>query len=494
MNSNSSTGRFTNVSVLTQQQPSQQQTQQQNNVPSFHPQISAPQYNGFQSGLGQSTINQTQKDPSWFNNPRKRVIPQNIIKRSSTRQSSSNNQSQSADPNSNMSTESGFNSLTFGSKKAVPTSTVFGSSQNLKSLNSDNILGDATEAPPMVSIHDWKREDEFGSMPILSAHVDSNVTFNRQQEDFVKSTNSLPITQNASSTNLNIFDKSIFGTKESSNTLSGTGINGSDKGVTANNRTVATNSVKSTSTIDRNNNNAVEEVAVIVFGYPESISNMIITHFSHFGNILEDFEVLRSASGINVASIKNQQLNKKNSTTNDNKKYPIFTGDGWVKLTYDSQASALRALQDNGTIQGGSLIGCVPYAKATVEQLASCKIEKNDNIGENNLSSSNGITTSTLGDFPNDKTGHIFSEIDSNQNRVTVTSQQQPQQNALYSAFRLNIKDGKSLFVHNTNPSSHNFLQSLESKMRQQEENSNKQDKNGILHTVNNWLFGWNNL
>lgn len=474
----SGSNRFENVMVnFPQQQPQQQQNQQNTHPQQFQPTSQQPQQMLFQPG---SSINNSsnQREPGWFNNPRKRTIPQAIVKRT-TKRSSSVDSTQTDNDSSTRTDRSGFNSITFGSKKDA---NILPSTQNINVLKKpDHTTGflDSNEAPPTVSLYDWQREDDFGAIHPLGSNVNKPSSAFDLGQSQLSSTPSIRdnITEGSES---NAFDKK----------------NKSGSSVTQN-ITSSENSGDNNSSA----NSAIQESAVIVFGYPESISNLIIMHFSKFGKILEDFEVLRSSSGINTTTLRLR--GNKTDLSRQERKYPIFTGDGWVKLTYDTSASAIRALQENGRVFGGSLIGCVPYNKNAVEQLASCHIENVDDIGGMNFPTAR-VSLEDARASPSEKNedklstekgvllgSAIFSQdeerpFESTSNDILHRSK------VGYPSRRLDIKDGKSLFVHNGASSNHNFLQSLEVKMRQQEENNKKEA--GVLHKVNNWLFGWNEL
>ncbi|GAV51779.1 hypothetical protein ZYGR_0AF02500 [Zygosaccharomyces rouxii] len=463
--------RFANVSVnFPQQQP--QQLQQQNPYQPLNPTTTSQQQPQSLLSVSGSSTNglQTQREPEWFNNPKKRAIPQSIVKRT-TKRSPSADSSQADNDSGSSTVRSGFNSIAFGTKRNAGG---FQSSQIAKPTanveKNTGILIDSNEAPPSISLYDWQREDDFGTtLPQLNSNSllpnDTQITSQSPSSSFKKGT--------SAGSEFNAFDKgSVTKTNAQNRPESG----GTDVG--------------------ENLGQSHNESAVIVFGYPESISNLIITHFSKFGYILEDFEVLRSSSGINTATLRLHG-------SKPGRKYPIFTGDGWVKLTYDSPSSALRALEENGRVYGGSLIGCVPYNKRAVEQLASCKIEKEDDIGNLNFSVAPSTFTDTNPDvFEN---GEDVSSVTSPQQFVSGKQDRKglsPTTNTANNLLdhskvahptrRLDIKDGKSLFVHNGAADNHYFLRSLEKKMRQQEESNQKQSS--VLHKVNNWLFGWNEL
>lgn len=471
--------RFANLTVNFNQQQQQQQPQQQasrTNTYTSQQFQSVPQVQQqtlFSQG-SQNQLGSSQREAEWYNNPRKRAIPQAIVKRT-TKRSPSVDSSQAV-TDSNASTQrSGFNSLSFGSKKDIRG---LPSTQSIKASkggeHNTSILS-SNEAPPTVSLHDWQREDEFGAMVPLASHIDTELgkaSFDEKAKSLSSSTSA-----KKDGTHPNAFDRNSRTLETSRNAANKTDNNGP---------------LSSTAP-------SIEESAVIVFGYPESISNLVIQHFSKFGSILEDFEVLRTSSGMNAASLR---LRRRKSDSSE-RKYPIFTGDGWVKLTYDSSSAAMRALQENGQVFGGSLIGCVPYNKSLVEQLASCKIEKIDDIGGVNFSvkqssldepkeTTLSSSVSPLNDERDQKIIGAQTPFGRSSNQVATNGNILEHPKITYLNRRLHLKDGKKLFAHSGSPGSHNFLQNLELKMRQQEE-TNKQQA-GLLHKVNNWLFGWNEL
>lgn len=630
-NSTASSNRFNNVNILANQsninpsntqtygnsnitgtinsQPSfmsQNQTQQSNFQPQLSqvqqpgaiiPQLPSQQYiSNLNSSSTMNTAMNNLNEPSWYNNPKKRVIPQNLVKRSTLRNGLKNNHNNSNSINDssndlnndldnsfyhvsgslknkndllnnslgnnhNQNDKSGFNNITFGSKKNLidfksgssinglgkENDNIFNSSQ----LNNDNLLMDSNDAPPLISLNDWKREDEFGSLS------NSNLIGTNINNSIKNSAANLININSINSSNSGLTSNNITGNLNKSqliNDVKRSSANVFDKNDSLN--------INSNSVLNKNNKSDNDkqnelsqnnEFAIIVFGYPESVSNNIITHFSHFGNILENFEVLRRATGINKFTINTSSSTNKNNNKNLDIefKYPIYTGEGWVKLTYNSQASALRALKENGTIFAGSLLGCVPYSKNIIEQLASCKINKNENIGENTLnitnlsaatmsnttnsneisgtnsvnqtndaningSSLSKVTTSNelKTKFSNNAFGSVSNERDLKTIISNPTSESNNKSNNdlqnnlninknnsgnLPFIQRLNVKDGKSLFIHNSNADNHNFVLNLENKMRKHEEVSrtnNKENHNngGVFNSVNNWLFGWNNL
>nr|3P3D_A Chain A, Nucleoporin 53 [Meyerozyma guilliermondii] len=115
------------------------------------------------------------------------------------------------------------------------------------------------------------------------------------------------------------------------------------------------------------------ELAILVFGYPETMANQVIAYFQEFGTILEDFEVLRKPQAMTVG-LQDRQF------------VPIFSGNSWTKITYDNPASAVDALLENGAVFNGVLLGVIPYTKDAVERLQKRKLTSSEDIGS-------GITT-----------------------------------------------------------------------------------------------------
>ena len=165
-----------------------------------------------------------------------------------------------------------------------------------------------------------------------------------------------------------------------------------------------------TNNIDILQNQKHYNLAIIVFGYPENLSIEIIKFFQSFGRILEKFDTTStigsSGSTNNNNNIKEILINlaansnNNNNNTITNKIVPIFSGKHWIKLTFDNPNSALQALQENGNVFNGSIIGVVPYHKSIIEKLENRKIFINDDndIGLGNL------------DIPLDKINQIINQ------------------------------------------------------------------------------------
>ncbi|SCV05079.1 LANO_0G18008g1_1 [Lachancea nothofagi CBS 11611] len=435
-----SEGRFSNLMVNLPQQQLQQQ--QSNSAFPHQQQVHAPTLVGSGSAGQAYEQNSDNSKTSWFNNPRKRTIPQSIVKRSAKAGPSDNSNGSGNSGTTSATNGNGFGAMTFGTRKSPNSFNPTKKTHESKDSLPNAILIDSNETPPTKSIFDWQREDEFGSMVPTQRH-DAHLPDTPFGSSKVADASMLR----------NVFDKdSKFDTLSQDSSSSQNGMTGPSLSQRS-------------------------ESAVIVFGYPESISNQIIIQFSKFGNILEDFEALRGASGINAATLR-----LRNKRANGvHRKYPIFTGDGWIKLTYDSPSSALRALQENGVVYGGCLIGCVPYNKSAVEQLASCTIEKNDDVGGFNLPTNTGSNIGLGGMSTICEPRTELHNLDKNSEFYLKTQ-------------RIDMRDGKALFVNNGPRTANgpNFLKNIESKMQDHQDDS--QRPNGVMGKVNNWLFGWNDL
>ncbi|EHN03303.1 Asm4p [Saccharomyces cerevisiae x Saccharomyces kudriavzevii VIN7] len=447
-------------------------------------------YNNNNNNNNNNSTNQRNQgnNPSWVNNPKKRSTPHTVIRRKTTKQNSSSDISQNDDSSSiNISMRS-FSKQNQDTRQ---------NERNKSAANNDlnSLLSNFNDAPPTVTLQDWQREDEFGSIPSLTTQFVTNKYAAKKLNSSAYDSKNTP----------NVFDKDSY-----------VRIANIEKNHSNNDENTAdTNSGNAHGTSSKSSNLS----AVIVFGYPESIANEVIKHFSLFGHIMEDFQVLRLGRGISPSSFKlfhndDTSSDHSDSTVNktitikgrDNesisKKYAIFTGESWVKLTYNSPSSALRALQENGTIFHGALIGCIPYSKNAVEQLAGCKVDNIDDIGEFNISMYQYSSTSSSSNTPSPPnvslTNDTFLNKDSNASAISVGNATNLLGPKLVNpqSKRLDVKDGKSLFIQNANANSNipTLLQSLESKMRQQEARYRNNESAGFIHKLNNWLFGWNDL
>ena len=213
--------------------------------------------------------------------------------------------------------------------------------------------------------------------------------------------------------------------------------------------------VKSKSIVDESEN------AIIVFGYPENTSVQIIQYFKQFGTILENFTDLSAG---NEAWNLLSNLEKKQKNTS------IYTGTNWIKITYDNHNSALNALQENGCIFNGNLLGVVPYHKSVIDKLEKKKVFINEDIGNGNLS------------MP------LKSALEKNPNGVQNQVITPPSSSAPSGA-------NKSTFVNKVNPKeeSQYFITSKDKK-DESENNEQKNPKLGVLKTLSNYIFGFHDL
>ncbi|CAI4048467.1 hypothetical protein SKDZ_13G2780 [Saccharomyces kudriavzevii ZP591] len=466
------TSRFTNVSVIAPETQGQQQQRDEHQLQQKQPAGLLKGLNGFSNvqqpifkeDLPPTVSAELSDNPAWFNNPRKRAIPNSIIKRS-IGQSLSPVRSDTADSSVTFANSNGFNNVTFGSKKDSRILKHATQNDSTSNGNSDGhnpdlstIVFDSNEAPPKASLADWKKEDGiFASNndniedPNLTANISLDGKFTTASPSFNKLENASGI--------FSLFDKT---TKASPNKAS------------------YETKVKAKEEALQN----LDDNAVIIFGYPESIANSIILHFASFGEILEEFKIIKDFKKLNL---KNKPHNRSPIT----QKCPIYTGDGWVKLTFDSQVSKSRALQENGVIMNGTLIGCVSYSPAALKQLASLnKLEKikKDSAGPESSSGLNDFSNyiKSEGIFKRNQTTAATSKVHNSEFKVSKNS------NSFKNPRKLEIKDGRSLFLRNRGKIHGGVLSSIESDLKKREQVG--RNKKNWLNRLNNWLFGWNDL
>jgi nucleoporin ASM4 len=354
---------------------------------------------------------QQNQQPLWFNNPKRRTNPSHAIKREAFDE---------LEPESNFLTKTksnqgsglGFKSLTFGTRR------------DNTEMSHVNAFSD--ELPPSKTIFDLQREDNSDSYLSVNP-TNANTSVISQK----------PIGE----------DSGIFGASNGTPTFQ------RSRNILPDHLSKSGNSAFSTPFKQELGKSATQpavssplrtdESAVLVFGYPESIANSVIKHFAKFGTILEDFEATR------VDPLFHKQ---------NNKTYPIFTGNGWIKLTYDNRASAIRALEESGTVFHGSMIGCVPYSKQAIENIASISIPTSEDIGETDIALQKN------------------SSIQDENNLLNFTSNSQ----------KISLKNDDKIFVKPKNEKT-NLYSSRPSK-------ETNQTNNSMLSKVNNWLFGWEDL
>ena len=402
-------------------------------------------------------------NPAWFNNPRKRAIPNSIIKRSIGR-SLSPVRSDTADAPVMFSNPNGFNNVTFGSKKDPRILKNVPQCENNNNTNNNNhnsdlstVVFDSNEAPPKTSLADWQKEDGIyvsNNDNIKDPGMTTDITF-----DGKLTTSSSPYNGvEKTSRMFSFFDKSTKVSPIDSN------------------ETLAKCKEEDSSNWEDN--------AVIIFGYPESIANSVILHFSNFGEILEDFRIIKDLKKLNPK-------NKSNSQSLATQNYPIYTGDGWVKLTYNSELSKSRALQENGIIMNGTLIGCVSYSPAALKQLAS--LTKSMGTKGNKTGSDTNLNMNDPNSYR--KTENFFERARTTAATLKVRNSEfkvSKNSSSFKNPRKLEIKDGRSLFLRNRGKIHSGVLSSIESDLKKREQTG--RNKKSWLNRLNNWLFGWNDL
>ncbi|CAI4037816.1 hypothetical protein SMKI_04G1500 [Saccharomyces mikatae IFO 1815] len=427
-------------------------------------------------------------NPSWVNDPKKRFTPHTVIRRKTTKQNCSSDINQNDDSSSINTTMRSFSKQNQDSKHNE-------GSKSAVTNDINSFLTNFNDIPPTVTLQDWQREDEFGSIPSLTTQFVSNKFTSKKINSPAYDSKNTP----------NVFDKDSY-----------VRIANIENSHSDNNYNTADTNINKAHEISIKSTNLS---AVVVFGYPESISNELIEHFSHFGPIMEDFQVLRLSRGLSPNSFRILHNSDTSSEQSDsaanksitfkgrddelsNRKYPIFTGESWVKLTYNSPSCALRALQENGSIFHGALIGCIPYSRDVVEQLAGCKIDNIDDIGEFNVPMYQSPSTSSTSSTPSPSnillTNDALLRKDVNFSAVNIGKgiifPSPKKTNSLKK--QLDGMDEKLLSIHNTSLNSKipTVLQNLESKMRLNEESYRNNEPAGFMHKLSNWLFGWNDL
>lgn len=154
-------------------------------------------------------------------------------------------------------------------------------------------------------------------------------------------------------------DSSPFGSEITSNSLPEMAFTGSGNGSSTSTSTSSSKPSSSGQSSSQSlpvGQSGSEVVSVIIFGFPASLTQAVVSHFVRFGKILENVD-------------SNRRSHPSPSKGNKKKSYPtqIHTGKNWIKITYDNPGSAARAIQENGIVFAGQyIIGCVP---ATAQKL-----------------------------------------------------------------------------------------------------------------------------
>lgn len=406
------------------------------------------------SVFGQNQLFQGQQDqPSWNTNPTKRTIPNHLVSKRKPGFQITTKKSKDKDSSNAGGNSQSFNLITFGSpsKKNVNIDSRV-NNPNLYDTTTDITKYDETinktltdefsiyeyddDLPPSRSIYDLN--DEI----LLSL----NKPMNNHNESFI---NKDPKNYN------NVFRKESNKDDTPTDDLS-------KKNPAA--------SKESSSKINPLNNG---ESAILVFGYPEHIANHVINYFKEFGTILEDFEVNKNSKRNFLNSITaDNTLNNMNSNNNKTDKIvPCFTGKSWVKITYDNPAAALEALQQNGVVFNGSLLGVIPYSKDAIEKLQNRKLAPNEDIGNNELSfkNYNNKLTSDL--------NYDDSKLMDNSNYTNSN--------------KLFIQDGSKLFLtENYNPNANDNSQNPKANI----DTKNNHENLGLWGNCMKYVFGFNEL
>lgn len=320
-------------------------------------------------------------DPAWFSNPKRRTIPNHLVpKKKSGFQispsSASKKDSKTRDLLASTSNPTEFNLLSFGSSqrrslaagqpdRSASVGSAFDQTQHYDetindTINEDLFYTNNDDLPPTRSIYDLNDEVLISLNKPASLHADSFI-------------NKDPKTFN------NVFNKETA--KSTQNEPKDT---------------------QKTNPLDHS------EAAVLVFGYPESMAGQVIAHFQEFGSVLEDFDVSRRKNMLVRETSKPRPI------------APIFSGKSWVKVTYDNPALALDALQENGSVFNGVLLGVIPYTKNSIEKLQKRKLTGPEDIG-------GGIDLSS---------GDKSKKLEAGENDIQASYVK-----------RMDIKDGASFFL-----------------------------------------------
>lgn len=394
------------------------------------------------SGISNQTSNNNinmninNKQPAWFQNPKKRTIPNHLVpKRKSgfqlTSTSTSKKDADTKNDTLKSNNSSQFNLLSFGAsqRKALTSSGSLDRTNSVGSLY-DTSVGDISkyektlnetlsddfslynnddDLPPSRSIYDLNDEILISLNKPTNTHADAFI--NKNPKNFN-----------------NVFNK--------------------DDSFNSNQEQVLEENLKS-------NPLQNAESAILIFGYPESMANQVISYFQEFGTILEEFEVTKQKNTLLKYYQTNNNPNKKNQIV------PILSGRSWVKITFDNPSSAIDALQENGCVFNGVLLGVIPYSKDAIEKLQKRKLEEGEDIG--------GGIEYQLNSFDKSK----------KPDRITGDS------NDIQSNYitKLDIRDGTSLFL---NPNSTDPTKS--------EEDKKKEENLGVVGKVFRYFFGFNEL
>lgn len=387
-----------------------------------------------QEGLGQLVADS--KDPSWFQNTSKRVIPNHLVpKKKLGFQLSTVSNKKDAKSTSALSTASkpglfnatDFNVITFGNRGQGTSAPLLGDALALilndqadttTTLDYDDIplYNNAEDLPPARSLYDLN-DEAFISLSKPAQHTESFI--HKDPRSF----------------------NNAFARKEE----------------------VATTSVEEEKKIKLNSMQNTDS-AILVFGYPESMVNQVIAYFLEFGTILEEFEATKNSKQAS-ANIFDAIATTGAFPSSDSPTFrsgttpppPIFSGNSWVKITYDNPSSAMDALQESGSVFNGVLIGVIPYTKDAVEKLQKRKLTAVEDIG-------GGVQALHRPDASASDKPVIGDDVPTSYIK------------------RLEIKDGSELFLKSA----------ASNAAKLSADNSNK--KLGVWSTISNYFFGFHDL
>lgn len=384
-----------------------------------------------------SNNNINNNQPAWFQNPKKRTIPNHLVpKRKPGFQilSSSASKKDADDKKDALrsNNSSQFNLLSFGTsqRKALTSSGTIDRNNSVGSLY-DTSVGDISkyektlndtltddfplynnddDLPPSRSIYDLNDEVLISLNKPANQHADAFI--NKDPKNFN-----------------NVFNRD--------DTLN----NSSEQ---KNEESLKSNPLQN------------GESAILIFGYPESMANQVISYFQEFGTILEEFEITKQKNTL----LKHYQTNK--GSNKQHQVVPILSGKSWVKITFDNPSSAIDALQENGCVFNGVLLGVIPFSKDAIEKLQKRKLEKGEDIG--------GGIEYQLNSFDKSKKGDNGTTGDSNDIQGSYIT-------------RLDIRDGSGLFLqpNSTDPT-------------KSEADKKKEENLGFVGKVFRYFFGFNEL
>lgn len=411
-----------------QQQQLQQQQQQQQQLQHSHDLQQDPSFQKLSLLQQQQVLSSAQDtdklfsagsstgQPVWFNNPKRRTIPTQAVDRQTFVDVGSEAPAsflKPAKPALNAGLATGFNSLSFGTRR------------NNTQLATHDLNTFSDELPPLRTISDLKRDETDTASTSATGNGAPGVAGTDANTSVLSGLEKDTAVDSSSQHSTPFFQKSYSMDTRPQRPA----------GELAHEK-------------PRDKKEEKTESAVLVFGYPESIANYVIKHFAKFGNILEDFEAIRI----------DPLFSKKT------KNYPIFTGNGWVKLTYDNKASAIRALEESGHVFHGSIIGCVAYSKQAIENIASISINNSDNIGEIDISMT-----------PNN-------DLNSDVGLMNFNA------NSAVQKIKLKTVDNDKIFIKSDKDLRNRYTPHAVST------NASTSKTDSLLGKVNNWLFGWDDL